>query len=371
MQALKTLGGVLRNRYLGQSVPVAITMALTFRCNLRCGYCQIWEEARQEMTTRQVKAAIDELTAAGMCRLGFTGGEPLLRPDIHELALHARKRGLFTTIFTNGALVDGHMDTMKLFDVVLMSLDGPAKYHDKMRGKGTHAKAIHALKVLTGAGIKVWTNTVVTKKNIGSVDWVLDLARHHGSHAAFQPIFEHSYSVGAGRIASLRADQDEYNALIEHLAACKRQGAPVLNSTRYLEYVRNPNWKQNPRHCLAAHVYGAVSPEGNVAPCPVLLQADGLPNGMSIGFAEAFRRTHKPVACHGCFCIATVESDLLFGLDSGAVTNTLGYLAQEKLRTIQHRIGNIGASGGQGGGTHASVGAYPECEHNSEAVLSD
>ena len=65
---------------------------------------------------------------------------------------------------------------------------------------------------------------------------------------------------------------------------------------------------------------------------------EGLPNGLKVGFAEAFRRTHKPIACHGCFCIATVESDLLFGLDSDAITNTLGYLAGEKLRAIQRRF---------------------------------
>lgn len=337
MNALKTLGGVLRNRYLGHSVPVAITMALTYRCNLRCRYCQIWKAAREEMSTRQVKVAIDELADAGMCRLGFTGGEPLLRDDIGELARYARQRDLFLTLFTNGSLIDDHLDTLRLFDTVLMSLDGPVKIHDKMRGKGAHASAMHALEVLSAEGIKVWTNTVVTRDNLHAVDWVLDLAERYGSHAAFQPIFEHSYSVGADRVSDLRADKEQYDALIEHLAVRKRQGAPVLNSTGYLEYVKNPSWQQNPRHCLAAHVYGAVSPEGNVAPCPVLLQAEGLPNGLTVGFAEAFRRTHKPVSCHGCFCIATVESDLLFGLDSAAITNTLGYLAGEKLRAVQRR----------------------------------
>ncbi len=371
MKALKTLGGVLRNRYLGHSVPVAITMALTYRCNLRCRYCQIWKAAREEMTTRQVKAAIDELTAAGMCRLGFTGGEPLLREDIGELARHARDRGLFTTIFTNGALVDDHIDTLRLFDTVLMSLDGPVEFHDKMRGKGAHAGAMHALEILHGEGIKVWTNTVVTRNNIGAVDWVLDLARRYGNHAAFQPIFEHSYSVGADRVSDLRADQEQYLALINHLAELKAAGEPVLNSMGYLEYVRNPSWRQNPRHCLAAHVYGAVSPEGRVAPCPVLLQSEGLPNGLNIGFAEAFRRTHKPVACHGCFCIATVESDLLFGLDSGAITNTLGYLAGEKLRAIQRQLGTLGAAGARGEGLHAAVRSYPECEHDSDAIVND
>lgn len=357
MQALKTLTGVLRSRYLEHRVPVAMTMALTYRCNLRCRYCQIWKSAGPEMTTRQVETALEELTEAGMCRLGFTGGEPLLREDIDPLVRHAKDLGLFTTLFTNGALIDGHMDTLRRLDVVLVSLDGPEAHHDHMRGRGAHKAALRAIERLRGEGITVWTNTVVTKDNLDAVDYVLDLAGRFGTHAALQPIFEHSYSVDAAHVQALRADRVQYDALIDTLIARKRSGAPLLNSLHYLEYVRNPSWRQNPRTCLAAQVYGAVSPDGKVAPCPVLLQMEGLPDGLRLGFAEAFRRSRKPVSCHGCFCIATVESDLLFGLDVGAMANTLTYLIKEQASRLRRTL----TPSGQGPPMHAALRDEPHC----------
>ena len=72
--------------------------------------------------------------------------------------------------------------------------------------------------------------------------------------------------------------------------------------------------------------------------CQVLLQQEGLPDGRKIGFVEAFRRAEKPVPCHGCFCFATIEGDLLFSLDPPTVSNTVGYLAGEKVRRLGRLI---------------------------------
>lgn len=330
MNALKTLGGVLRSKLLGQPVPIAMTMALTYRCNLRCRYCQIWKDAEAELSTRQVLTAIDELTDAGMCRLGLTGGEPLLRDDIATVVSHAVDRGLFTSIFTNGALVPEHLPTVRQLSAVLISLDGPQEVHDAMRGQGAHAAALRAIELIAGEGVPVWTNTVLTDKNIDQVPYILDLAQRFGALAAFQPVFEHTYSVGADRVAALRADEARYDQVIDRLIALKRSGAPLLNSTAFFEYVRTPIWERNARQCLAGLSYGAVSPDGRVAPCPVMLQAERLPDGCAIGFAEAFRRSARFISCKGCFCIATVESDLLFSLNLSAVTNTVRHVLRRR-----------------------------------------
>ena len=334
MNPLKTLGGILRNKYLGHKVPIAITMAVTYRCTLRCKYCRIWKKAGEEMSTRQVMAAIDELAEAGTCRLGLTGGEPLLRHDIGTIAARAKERGLFTTIFTNGTLVEQNMDTLKRVDTVLVSLDGPREIHDKMRGKGSHVAALAAIEMMTAAGIKVWTNTVVTNKNTHVMDYVLELARTHDAHSVFQPIFEHSYTIKGEDVDALAANRAEYTALVDRLMDYKRSGAPVLNSVRSLELLRSPSYESDNRRCLASSAYGAVTPDGHVAPCQVLLQQEGLPDGRKLGFAEAFRRAEKPPQCNGCSCFATIEGDLLFSLDPPTVRNTVSYLASEKVRRI-------------------------------------
>ena len=357
MNVFKTLGGILRNKYFGHKVPIAVTMAVTYRCTLRCKYCRIWKKAGEEMSTRQVMAAIDELAEAGTCRLGLTGGEPLLRNDIGTIVARAKERDLFTTIFTNGTLVDQQMDTLKQADTVLVSLDGPREIHDKMRGDGSHAAALKAIELMTSAGIKVWTNTVVTNKNTQAVDYILEYARRYDAHAVFQPIFEHSYTIKGKAVDDLTADRAEYTALINRLLDHKRSGAPVLNSVPSLEFLRAPVFEPEKRKCLASTAYGAVTPDGHVAPCQVLLQQEGLPDGRKIGFVEAFRRAEKPTPCHGCFCFATIEGDLLFSLDPPTVSNTVSYLAGERVR----RVGRL-LTGSKPGQSHGV--SRDQCDGN-------
>lgn len=338
MDAIKTLGGILRSRIPGQAAPIAVTMALTYRCNLRCKYCQIWKAAGVELSTTQVCCAIDELAEAGMCRLGLTGGEPLLRDDIGAIVDHAKEHRLFCTIFTNGAFVDQHLPSLRKLDAVLISLDGPREYHDDLRGKGAFDSAFHAIQLLSAEGIKVWTNTVVTRRNLDAVDFVLGIAHRHGAHAAFQPIFEHSYSISEDKVERLRAEKSQYEQMIDFLLRRKDEGAPILNSRSSLRHLRNPNWEENPRTCLAGKAYAAVAPDGTVAPCPVLLQMEGLPDGTRVGFGEAFKRTFKPKPCHGCWCFATIEADFLFSLDPEVVGNTARYMAGEKWRQLRDRV---------------------------------
>lgn len=372
MKTLRTAGGVLRSKLLGTPVPVAITLALTYRCNLRCRYCQIWKAAGEELSTRQVLTALDELREAGMVRLGLTGGEPLLRPDLDVIVAHARELGLFTTVFTNGALVDQHVPTMRRLDAVLVSLDGPREIHDEARGRGAHAAAMHAIEVLTRAGVPVWTNTVLTGRNLGAVDYVLQTARRNGALAAFQPVFEHSYSVKGERVDELRAEEEQYQAVIDHLLDLKRRGAPLLNSTSFFDYVRTPSWERNQRSCLAGVRYGAVSPEGRVAPCPILLQARDLPDGRAIGFAEAFRRCGRRIRCKGCFCIATVESDQLFDLEPGAIANTLRHMVRREARRLAGSFVRVPASPAapaMPGARERCDGAAGSCTCNQEKAV--
>jgi MoaA/NifB/PqqE/SkfB family radical SAM enzyme len=306
-------------------------MALTYRCNLRCRYCQIWREAGEELSTGEVLAAIDELCDAGMCRLGLTGGEPLLRDDIGAIIDHAKRRGLFTSVFTNGALVRDQLHALRTVDVVLLSLDGPRKVHDRLRGDGAFESTIEALELLRAEGVPIWTNTVITRHNTDCIDYVTTVAGQYGARAAFQPVFEHSYSVGSESIAELRAPDRAYDEVIDRLVELKQRGEPLLNCTAFFERIRDPASRRVPSRCLAGSCYGAVTPDGRVAPCPVLLQAGDLPDGRALGYARAFEGSRAAISCEGCDCIATVESDLLFSLNPDAVINTLGQFLAGRL----------------------------------------
>ena len=320
MKVLQACTRALRLRLLGQPAPIAVTMALTYRCTQRCGYCRIWEAAGTELDTAQVLNTIDQLCAIGMSRLGLTGGEPLLRNDLDAIVSHARSKGLFTTVFTAGALVPERLGTLRKLDAVLVSLDGPQAVHDAQRGAGAYDQALRAIRLLRDVGVPVWTNTVITAQSLDAVQHVLDLAEEYDLHCAFQPVFRHSYSVSEAAVSRLSADGRDYRALIDQLIHLRCQGAPILSSVAALEALRDQ--APGPRDCLAGRAYAAVTPNGHVAPCQVMLQAPDLPDGLALGFAEAFRRAQRPQGCR-CSCFVTVEADLLFSLDPTTVASTL------------------------------------------------
>ena len=95
----------------GQRFPLAATFELTERCNLKCVHCYINQPAGSlthratELTTEQSKQVLDMMVDAGGLFVTFTGGEVLLRPDFSEIYMHAKKRGMLVTVFTNGTLI--------------------------------------------------------------------------------------------------------------------------------------------------------------------------------------------------------------------------------------------------------------------------
>lgn len=108
--AYSAFGQRLKERIGERRLPLSATLELTFRCNLRCRHCYIqcdqasWE-ADPELTADQWRGILDQLAEAGVLWLLFTGGEPLLRPDFAEIYMHAKRRGMLITLFTNGTMV--------------------------------------------------------------------------------------------------------------------------------------------------------------------------------------------------------------------------------------------------------------------------
>src|SRR6476659_556740 len=82
---------------------------LTRTCNLKCVHCYTASEAKKyagELTTGEAKLVLDDLAAFKVPAVLFSGGEPLVRPDVLELAAYARLRGLHVVLSTNGTLID-------------------------------------------------------------------------------------------------------------------------------------------------------------------------------------------------------------------------------------------------------------------------
>ena len=127
---------------------------LVRRCNLACRHCYSGSADRDfagELSTDEVRTAMADLRRFGVPALILSGGEPLLRPDIFDLAAEAKRLGFHASLSTNGTLIDAALaDRIKAagFDYVGISLDGIGAVHDRFRGQdGAYAKSLAALRL--------------------------------------------------------------------------------------------------------------------------------------------------------------------------------------------------------------------------------
>ncbi len=152
------------------------------RCNLRCVHCYAQSkdiEYKNELTTEQGKDLIDDLARFGAPVILFSGGEPLMRPDLPELAQYARSKGMRAVISTNGTLIDKKMARI-LKDIGLsyvgVSLDGIRETNDRFRGvQGAFDLALQGMRNCIEEGIKVGLRFTINKKNVSDIPAIFDL----------------------------------------------------------------------------------------------------------------------------------------------------------------------------------------------------
>lgn len=154
---------------------------VTRRCNLKCIHCYSSSQNvlySDELTTQEGKRLIDDLVAFGSPVLLLSGGEPLMRQDLPELAQYAVGRGLRVVISTNGTLITKKL--AKVFsDIGLsyigVSLDGLREVHDRFRGvKGAFDKTLRGIRNARDAGIKVGIRFTVSRKNWREIPGIFD-----------------------------------------------------------------------------------------------------------------------------------------------------------------------------------------------------
>jgi len=157
---------------------------LTNRCNLLCSQCYINAKSgnsnNEELSTDEAKNFIDNLAEMKIPLLMFSGGEPLLRKDLWELASYAKSKGLKTALSSNGTLITKEI-AAKIkkvsIEYVGISLDGVnQKTHDAIRGKpGSFKKSIQALKNCVDIGLKCGVRITATAENLNEILSLLDL----------------------------------------------------------------------------------------------------------------------------------------------------------------------------------------------------
>lgn len=260
-------------------VPRIISWNTTFKCNLRCSHCYMdaqERESREELTTQEGKMLIDQIAEVSQPVLVLSGGEPLLREDVLELARYGTDKGLRMAMGTNGALIDDET-AKKLFNVgikkVAISIDSSRpEIHDKFRGvEGAWEQSIGGVKACIRNRVGVQFNTTVTQQNYNDIETILFMAESLGvtdCHLFFL--------VPTGRGKNVedispsmyeRMIRDVLKRYTGHELAVKPTCAPQFMRIASQMGLDVKRWS---RGCIAGLSYCRIYPDGEVTPCPYL-----------------------------------------------------------------------------------------------------
>lgn len=155
---------------------------VTRRCNLKCVHCYAHAKTTaedNELSTAEGMDLIDDLAQFGSPVMLFSGGEPLVREDLPQLAEYAVKKGMRAVISTNGTLITA--DTARMLKAIGLSyvgisLDGMEQINDRFRGvKGAYDMAIRGIENCTAAGIKVGLRFTINKFNSDEIPKIFNL----------------------------------------------------------------------------------------------------------------------------------------------------------------------------------------------------
>ena len=157
---------------------------MTRRCNLKCVHCYaqaLPSKGQDEISTQQGKAIIDDLATFDSPVMLFSGGEPLVRDDLPELASYAVQKGMRAVISTNGTLITpAKAQELKKVGLsyVGISLDGGEEVHDHFRGvKGAFKKALQGVANCQAEGLKVGLRFTINKRNAQEIPLIFGLLR--------------------------------------------------------------------------------------------------------------------------------------------------------------------------------------------------
>lgn len=184
------------------SMPLLCNYYLTYRCNAYCDFCHFGDHAAFRDTghanTEQVFRNLHALRALGVRFVDLTGGEPLLHPDIADIAAETRRLGMKSSITTNGLLYPKRADALAgKVDLLHFSLDSAdAQQHDTMRGVACYDRVIESIAVARALGEKPDLIFTVTNGNVDQLEGVYRIAQENRLLLLLNPIFSYFRQEG-------------------------------------------------------------------------------------------------------------------------------------------------------------------------------
>ena len=284
-RTLHTAAGAVGMGCIG--FPIHPVWEVTTACNLRCIHCHAsgGKPSLGELSTVEGKKLISEIASIPEFRmLVFSGGEPLVRPDIVELTRYATSLGLEVSIATNGTLLTPSL-AKRLKEAragnIAVGLDGASpEVHEFIRGAGSFDLAIRGLYNAKEAGFALQLNITVMKPNLQEIPKLLDLADKLDVDIVLLYFF---VSEGRGKLHEhLEVNITEYAQLLSYVAEQQKGMKPIVEPTcapQYWPYLlqRSSLGRRTRRlgevffkGCVAGSGLCYIKSNGEVWPCPFI-----------------------------------------------------------------------------------------------------
>ncbi len=243
--------------------------------------CDIPLTATEELSTEKWKGVIIDSASLGAKTIVFSGGEPLLREDIFELIRFVKKNNMKTCLTTNGLLINekcAYELKSAGIDVVNVSLEGPQRIHDYLRGKDSFDRALSALYNLRQHNIESTIATMVSSYNYRYLEFIVDTAVRYGSTTIkFQPfsaLFINNKNKGKHFFINHKQSRELRDIINRVVSKCVKSGI-ALSPLPYLNAIPlylSGKFKKGGSGCSALLLSSAITSNGSIYPCWALTE---------------------------------------------------------------------------------------------------
>ncbi|MCK9389128.1 MAG: radical SAM protein [Sulfuritalea sp.] len=272
-------------------IPKWLAWETTQRCNLKCVHCRCssdMQSAEGDFSTQEAFKLIDDICEVSTPVMVLSGGEPLLRPDIFEIARYGTSKGLRMCMATNGTLITDEVCRQMIdadIKMVSLSLDGscPAVHDDFRACAGAFAGVVRGAETLKRNGIKFLINSSFTKRNQHDIGATFKVAKSLGATAWYMFMI---VPTGRGEdIMSELISKDDYEEILAwHYQQEKEESEILMRPTCAPHYYRvvpqmakaeGAKFKRRSltfstgggKGCIAAQTICLIDCFGNLKPC--------------------------------------------------------------------------------------------------------
>jgi PqqA peptide cyclase len=252
--------------------PFSLLAEITHRCPLHCPYCsnplQLALQA-DELSTEDWKRVLGEAADLGVLHVGFSGGEPLQRPDLVQLVDTAREAGLYSNLITSSlGLTRPRLEELKRagLDSIQISIQSDeAALADKVAGTSAHARKLRAAGMVREFGFPLTINAVLHRGNIERLEQIISLAEKLGAERLELANTQY-YGWAFKNRALLLPSRSQIERAAQIASAAKKR----LLGRMELLFVVPDYYSDRPKPCMNGwgqkHI--TVNPAGEVLPCP-------------------------------------------------------------------------------------------------------